>query len=161
MNSKTKIIVLRAKKLMYTGIFIALGILFLILLFIMLSPKNKDDENEENPSPAEEESLPTAYIPGIYTTSLTIGGQPLDVEVVVNADSIVDVRLVNLGEAVTTMYPLLEPTFDSLAAQICEKQSTDEISFSEDNRYTTLVLLDAVNRSLEKAVISYDLEDYD
>ena len=79
----------------------------------------------------------------------------------VNADSIVDVRLVNLGEAVTTMYPLLEPTFDSIAAQICEKQSTDEISFSEDNRYTTLVLLDAVNRSLEKAVISYDLGDYD
>ena len=35
MSSKTKIVVLHLKELIYTGIFVILGILFVILLFIM------------------------------------------------------------------------------------------------------------------------------
>ena len=42
MNSKTKIVVLHLKELIYTGIFAALGILFVILLIIMFLPKNKN-----------------------------------------------------------------------------------------------------------------------
>ena len=154
MNSKTKIIVLRAKKLVYTGIFIALGILFLILLFVMLFPRNKEEDKDVNPP--EEETLETAYIPGVYATSLTIGGQTLDVEVTVDTGKILDIRMVNLEEAVTTMYPLLKPTFDSLVSQILENQSTENITFAEESRYTTLVLLDAINQSLEKAAVNYD-----
>lgn len=41
MNSKTKIVVLHLKELIYTGIFAALGILFVILLIIMFLPKTK------------------------------------------------------------------------------------------------------------------------
>lgn len=43
MNSKTKIVVLHLKELIYTGIFAALGILFVILLIIMFLPKRKND----------------------------------------------------------------------------------------------------------------------
>ena len=35
MSSKTKIVVLRSKEIIYTGLFILLGILFVILLLIM------------------------------------------------------------------------------------------------------------------------------
>ena len=37
MSSKTKIVVLRMKELIYTGIFVALGILLILLLVYMLS----------------------------------------------------------------------------------------------------------------------------
>ena len=39
MSSKTKIVVLHMKELIYTGIFLMLGILLLILLVSMFSPK--------------------------------------------------------------------------------------------------------------------------
>lgn len=55
MNSKTKIVVLHLKELIYTGIFAALGILFVILLIIMFLPKNKNgtlsSESMENSVP--------------------------------------------------------------------------------------------------------------
>ena len=41
MSAKTKIIVLRMKELIYTGIFIALGLLLIILLIVVFSPKER------------------------------------------------------------------------------------------------------------------------
>ena len=41
MSSKTKIVVLHLKELIYTGIFVVLGILFLLLLIIMFLPGKK------------------------------------------------------------------------------------------------------------------------
>ena len=127
MSAKTKIIVLRMKELIYTGIFIALGLLLIILLIVVFSPKKR----EEAASPTQE---PT-YVPGIYTTSLMLN----------------DIRMVNLDEAVTTMFPLLEPAFDDLANQIVRNQSVSDIAYSDDNKYTSLVLLDAIKTSLGKA----------
>jgi uncharacterized protein with FMN-binding domain len=49
------------------------------------------------------------------------------------------------------MYPLLQPTFDSLAEQIYETQSLDNITYASENKYTSLVLLEAIRKSLEKA----------
>ena len=158
MNSKTKIIVLRMKELIYTGIFVALGILFLVLLFLMFRPK--EDEPDTTPtSPVEESNSAedtrtrTSYIPGVYSTALSLGSYTLNVEVVVDENNINSVRLVNLDEAVATMYPLLEPAVDSLATQICTNQSLEEISYSADNKYTIMVLLQAVKTTLEKASV--------
>ena len=44
MSSKTKIVVLRMKELIYTGIFVALGILLILLLVYMFSPKDKSTD---------------------------------------------------------------------------------------------------------------------
>ncbi len=161
MNSKTKIVVLHLKKLIYTGIFVALGILFLILLLIMfLSGKHaKDTPDEGNDTVSQPDAVETSYIPGIYTTSLTLGNHTLDVEVVVNTTSIDSVRLINLDEAITTMYPLIEPAFESLSEQVVLNQSTENISYADENKYTTLVLLEAVNHSLDKAVMTYDIKE--
>ena len=42
MSSKTKIVVLRMKEVIYTGIFIGLALLLLILCFIMFRPAKKE-----------------------------------------------------------------------------------------------------------------------
>ena len=141
MSAKTKIIVLRMKELIYTGIFIVLGLLLIILLIVVFSPKKR----EEAASPTQE---PT-YVPGIYTTSLMLNDRTVDIAVTVDENN--DIRMVNLDEAVTTMFPLLEPAFDDLANQIVRNQSVSDIAYSDDNKYTSLVLLDAIKTSLGRA----------
>jgi len=144
MSSKTKIVVLHLKELIYTGIFALLGILFIVLLIIMFVPKDK----KENAAP---EVPQETYVPGIYTTSLVLNDNVVDVEVVVDETNINDIRIVNLDEAVATMFPLLEPSFDDLANQILQRQSLENITYSSDNKYTSMVLLNAIKASLEKA----------
>ena len=94
------------------------------------------------------------YIPGIYTTELVLGSQTIDVEVIVDKASISSIRMVNLNDAVTTMYPLLEPTFDSICSQVYELQTLEGVTYSSDSKYTSLVLLEAIQNSLDKATVS-------
>lgn len=141
MSAKTKIVVLQLKELIYTGIFIVLGILFIILLVIILKPKDA-------PSSKEESSL---YIPGKYTTSLVLNDTAIDVEVSVSADAITSICMNNLDEAVSVMYPLMEPALEELSTQIIETQSLDNLTYSDDNKYTSMVLLNAITQSLEQA----------
>lgn len=153
MSSKTKIVVLHLKELIYTGIFIIFGILFVIMLIIMFVPGNKEEETAaEAPSTA-------TYVPGIYTTSLIINDNVVDVEVTVDETNINDIRIVNLDEAVTTMFPLLEPSFDSLAEQIISNQSMDNVTYSDDNKYTSMVLFNAIKTSLDKAALTAEESD--
>lgn len=162
MSAKTKIVVLHLKELIYTGIFVGLGILFLILLIIMFLPHKKQDaaDNPETTAPSPEPgAVQTSYIPGVYATSIVLSDHSVDVEVTVDSDRISAVRLVNLDEAVTTMYPLLAPASDAIAEQLCATQSLDQISYSDENKYTTLVLLEAVRTSLEKAAVTLDVEE--
>ena len=205
MSAKTKIVVLRMKELIYTGIFVALGILLIILLIIMFLPGKESPsssgvqqsgagqdaslDNTDSTSQGANTSgtatsdaaasgttasnMPTsgtaasstdvsvtssatAYIPGIYTTELILNDQAIDVEVIVDQSSITSVRLVNLSETVTTMYPLLEPTFENICSQVYEKQSVDGITYETENKYTSLVLLEAIRSSLEKARLESD-----
>ena len=144
MSSKTKIVVLHLKELIYTGIFAVLGILFIILLIIMFLPKNKDKDTD-TVRPAN------SYMHGVYTTSLVLNDNIVDIEVTVDEANINSIRIVNLDEAVSAMYPLIEPAFEDLASQICENQSLDGITYSDDNKYTSMVLLDAIKASLKKA----------
>lgn len=150
MSSKTKIVVLHLKELIYTGIFAVLGILFIVLLLVMFLPgKEKKDSAVSSDS---------VYIPGVYTTSLVLNNTSLDIEVVVDENNINSIQLVNLDDAITTMYPLIEPSFNDLIDQIYEKQSLDEISYASDSKYTSLVLLDAIKTSLDKASVPADVE---
>lgn len=146
MSSKTKIIVLHLKELIYTGIFILLGILFLVLMVIMFLPQKEGGK----PSVPDGEAR---YVPGKYTTSLQIGADTVDLEVVVDESCINSIQLINLSEAVTTMYPLMEPCLDTIAEQIYEKQSLDEIIWPEENKYTSQLLVNAIETTLQKAAL--------
>lgn len=84
---------------------------------------------------------------------MVLGSKSIDVEVIVDADTIHSIRLVNLDEAVTTMYPLIEPSFESLVDQIYEQQSLEQITYADETKYTSMVLLNAIQASLEKAEI--------
>lgn len=143
MSAKTRIIVLRMKELIYTGILIALGLLLIILLIVIFSPKDTDSAVSPDTAPS--------YVPGIYTTSLKLNDRTVDIAVTVDENNINDIRMINIDEAVTTMFPLLEPAFDDLANQIVRNQSISDIAYSDDNKYTSLVLLDAIKASLSKA----------
>ncbi len=146
MSAKTKIVVLHLKELIYTGLFAVLGIVFIVVLIIMFFPK-KDGQPESTTPSTEAES----YEPGTYSTSLSLNGSNVIIEVDVAENSITDLRLINMEEAVATMYPLIQPSFDDLAAQILELQNLDAITYSDENRYTYMVLLDAIDSALEQA----------
>ncbi|MDO4331512.1 MAG: hypothetical protein Q4C58_02370 [Eubacteriales bacterium] len=146
MSSKTKIFVLHLKELIYTGIFVVLAILFLVLMIIMFLPAKDGGKPSSSGDSAR-------YVPGKYTTSLQIGSGNVDVEVVVDDAAINSIRLVNLNEVITTMYPLMEPCMETIAQQICEKQSLEEITYPEENKYTSQILLNAIASALEKAAL--------
>ena len=102
-------------------------------------------------APASSQSTDSIYIPGVYTSSIRLGNEQVNVQVSVDADHINAIDLVPLSEAVTTMYPLMQPALDDLAEQICASQSTENLSYASDSRYTSMALLNAINNALQKA----------
>ena len=144
MSSKTKIVVLHMKEVVYTAIFLVLAILMIVVLFAMFSGKGKKDTAAP---PAEE----TLYIPGVYTSTIQLNDNSFDVQVTVDANHINSIELVNLSETATVMYPLMEPTLEDIASQICLSQSLDNITYSDENKYTSMLLLEAIQSALAKA----------
>ncbi len=147
MEKKTKIVVLHMKELVYTGIFVALGIILILLLIFMFMP-DKDKKQKE-------QAVMSEYVAGVYSTSVMLNGSTFDVEVIVDEDTINSIQLKNISETVTTMYPLLEPSLEHIAQQIYVNQSTENVSYEEDNKYTSMVLLNAIDESLKKAQVPY------
>ena len=139
MSSKTKIVVLHMKEIIYTAVFVLLGILLIILLAIMFAPK-KDSGGDPSPR----------YIPGIYTSTVTLNNTDLEVEVLVDSSHINAIRFTNLNESVETMYPLMQPTIEYIAEQIYEEQSLEDIKYASESPYTSQVLLNAIEDALEK-----------
>ena len=142
MSAKTRIWVFHMKELIYTAVFVVLGIFFLLLLIFMFSPEQTAQTSEVPAS---------RYTAGVYTASLTLGGNPVEIAVTVDQDYISSIRFRQLSESVSAMYPLMEPALDSLSAQICESQSLESLSYSEDSQYTSLMLVSAIKTALAKA----------
>ena len=143
MSSKTKIVVLRMKEIIYTAIFIGLGILLVMLLLFMFRPK-KD-------TPASSDQV--LYIPGVYSAALMLGSQEVNVEVSVDSDRITSISLVPLSDSVATMYPLMQPSLKHLTEQICETQSLEQVTYPDETRYTSRILLQAIETALKKAAV--------
>ena len=110
MQSKTRIIVLHMKEIIYTVIFLLLGILLIVLLASMFLPGKNDKSS----------SAKIIYTPGVYTSALTLNNTTLEVEVTVDESHINSIRFANLDETVTTMFPLLQPAMESIADQIID-----------------------------------------
>ena len=142
MSAKTKIVVLHMKRMIFTGVMIGLILILAVLIAILLRPK--DDSAGE--------TVPTMYVPGVYTSSVQISDAALDVQVVVDENNINSISLVNLDETMETMYPLVRPALEELTEQILSNQSLDHITYSQNNQYTSMVLLGAIEDALQKAV---------
>ena len=143
MSAKTKIVVLHMKELIYTAIFVGLGILLIMLLLFMFLPRKENDHSVET----------MKYVAGVYTSSILFNDSTLDVQVIVDENHINSISLVNLNETVTTMYPLVEPALKEVSDQVIKTQSLENISYNSDNQYTSIMLLNAVENALEKAEI--------
>ena len=50
------------------------------------------------------------------------------------------------------MYPLMEPAMQDLAAQILKSQSLESVTYPTQQKYTSAVLLRAIQTALDKAV---------
>ena len=142
MSAKTKIIVLHMKEVIYTGIFLLLAVILAIVLFFMFGPGQKKSAS------ADAKSL---YKPGIYTSSIDLNENTFDLEVTVDSDRVTSIRLVNLSESTTAMFPLVKPSLESLANQIVDSQSLDNLKYSTDRKYTSELLLNAIEDALKKA----------
>lgn len=140
MRSKTKIIVLHMKEIIYTAIFAVLAILLILLLIFMFLP-----DSEKTGDGTQK------YVPGIYTSDITLNNTALEVEVTVDESHINSIRFSNLDESITTMYPLIQPAIEDIAEQIYETQSLDDIQYSPDNPYTSQIIVNAIREALKKA----------
>lgn len=146
MASNTKILIFKAKELIYTIIFVVLGILLLLLLLFMFLPENAD-------SPFPEVTETAVYIPGVYASTVQLGDSTLEVQVTVDSDRICDVAIVNLNETITTMYPLLTPALEEINSQLPDINTLDELTYSADSQYTSVILTQAIQSALEPAIV--------
>ena len=142
MSSKTKIIVLHMKEVIYTAIFLLLAVILGIVLFFMFGPGKTARTSGDTK---------TKYQPGIYSSSIELNDNTFDVEVTVDADRIKSIRLVNLSETTSAMFPLMEPALESISSQIYATQSLENIQYSDDQKYTSMVLLNAIESAVKKA----------
>jgi uncharacterized protein with FMN-binding domain len=154
--ASTKLIVLKSKEIIYTIIFLALVILLIIILSIMFK---QPDNNEENIAATSESTVTDTstdtevfYNPGTYNSTLSLGDTTLSVVVTVDEESITDVSILNLDETITTMYPLLESSVEDINTQLQYVSSVDNITYSNENHYTAILICNAIKAALENAV---------
>ncbi len=143
MSAKTRIVVLHMREVIYTAIFAALAILLILLLVFMFRSGKKDSAAQET----------MRYVSGVYTSSIVLNNQTMDLKVVVDDNRINAISLDNLDETAATMYPLMQPALDHISQQIYEKQSTENITYEEANQYTSVVLLNAIKNALSRAEV--------
>jgi uncharacterized protein with FMN-binding domain len=142
MSSKTKIVVLHMKEVIYTALFLLLLAVLGLVLFFMFGPGKKLTTHD---------NFASQYTPGVYRCALSLSDNSFDVEVTVDADKIQAIHLVNLSESTAAMFPLMEPALDSLASQIYSTQSLDNLTYSDSQKYTSELLLRAIRQALSMA----------
>lgn len=109
-------------------------------------------ESAKKPAASSTGSAESArYIPGIYTSTISLGDQTFDIQVDVEQDRITAISMNNLSETTAAMYPLMEPALDSIASQIYVNQTTEGLIYGEDNRYTSELLVMAIDQALDQA----------
>ena len=138
--ANTKIVVLHRRELLYTGIFLSLLFVFILLSLILFFPKKQADTKEQ-----------AKYVPGVYTSSLNLNDTELNLEVVVDQNHINSVSSTNIDESVSAMYPLLEPSLSEIEKQLSNNIPLSEIQVTEDGKYTQTLLLEHIQKALELA----------
>ena len=139
--AKTKIVVIQLKEIIYTVIFAALGILLILLLIFMF--RDKGDEVASNDT--------ALYTAGVWTSSISLNDMAINLEVVVDKNHINHVSIKNIDEAVTTMFPLVEPSLEAIATQLYNDIPIDQVELMDDKKYTQQLLIEAIKLALDKA----------
>ena len=136
MGKSPKFMVFHLKELIYTVVFVLLGIVLVISLIFMFCKKEKSSSGQ--------------YEAGVYTSCVTLNGNPMEVTVTLDSNHINSITVDNISDAITTMYPLVEPAFEDISKQIVDTQSVDNIKFSEESQYTYSLLYNAIVDTINK-----------
>lgn len=156
MSNNTKILVLKAREIIYTLIFAVLGIALIILLIYMFSDK-KENKEEIIPETTVDSTISTetsaamsdtTLVPGNYKGTLNIGGTILDLEVSVDDQCIPTISLTGVDDTIASMYPVLLPTIDNINVSLSDGTLLDNITYTEDNKYTTILIINAIKNAL-------------
>lgn len=142
MGKSPKFMVFHLRELIYTVVFVLLGIVLVISLIFMFCNKNNDKKEKETSS--------GQYEAGVYTSCVTLNGNPMEVTVTLDSDHINSITVDNISDTITTMYPLVEPAFEDIAKQIVDTQSIENIKFSEDSQYTYTMLYNAIVDTIDQ-----------
>ncbi len=132
-----KFVVLSLRDIIKNLIFILVGIIILVVLFLVFFPDNKGVDS-------------TQLTPGTYSSQVLLKGTPLEVFVTIDENGITDISTTTLEEKQLTYYPLIESAFNNIKPQVLEAQST-EIELSTDSYYTEFVLLKAIDEAVAQA----------
>ncbi|GKX30840.1 hypothetical protein SH1V18_33200 [Vallitalea longa] len=136
----TKIIVLQLKQIIYTVLFVIVGICLILLLIYMFN--NKSDTKAP---------VMATYVPGVYTSSIVLENQPINVEVMVDQNHINSIKLTDLDSAIATLNPALVPTLNDIEMQLVNDTSFENLEIKTDTKYTSSLLLGAIEKALDKA----------
>ena len=139
MQSDTRIFVFRLRQLLTFLLVLIILIAAAVFILFVIGSSKKDVQT----SPA------SAYTAGVYTSSITLNNQSVDIQVVVDKDHIKSASIVNLDES--AMYPLLTTSMDAISAQLAAGVSIDDIRYESSSRYTSQVLLSAIAQAIDKA----------
>ncbi len=140
MSNQTKIIVIRQKHLL-TGLIITVAVL--LLVFIAL-------QKDSGASTPEEEHQQN-YTAGVYSSTILLNGNPIEIRVTMDNDLIHDITTANVSDSIETVFPLFDSCFEEIATQVIANNSTNNITYSEGNQYTGTVLLEAIEVAIDKA----------
>ena len=153
--SKPKFVVFKLKDLLLTAVLVLFAAALIVLAVVLISLSKESTPKLMGPSAGNDSTETSApvYYPGVYTTTMEMNGSTIHLELVCDANHINSVRLINLDEAVETMYPLLSPALEDLELQLNLDVPVEELKLTEGSTYTQTFLIEAIEKTLDKAVI--------
>ena len=166
MSSNTKIVVLRSKELVYALVLIVISVLIIMTAVSLFVPQKETAAEREEPETQAEplnsgEASSAQYVPGVYSSAIKLGNANVELQITVDENHINSITLLNLDESVSTLYPLMQPTLNELSASILENQSLEGINYTDENRYTSMLLMQAISTTLDKALASENADSPD
>lgn len=140
MSTKTRIVVIKCKELIIAVLLSIIAIVLIALLVIAVMNRHTD-----------EVSAPSGrYVAGVYSSSVILNGNPVDIRVTVDEDNINNIEMVNVSETVTTMYPLIQNSFEEIKNLVIANEGVEGVTYSSENKYTATMILTAIDNALEK-----------
>ena len=143
--SRTRIVILQMREIIYTAVFVGLGISLLIILFFMFWPDGKDENKEQ-----ADNGKTAVYEAGVYSKQMTVGDSVINLQVVLDEEQVKSVEMINLDDTVSAMYPLMKPSVESISNQLASGVSLDEVVLSDEGQYTEKMILNEVDSVLDE-----------
>lgn len=138
--SRTRIVILQLREIIYAAVFVGIGILVLVTLFFLLMPEKSDGADVSNNLKQDNK----IYEAGIYQNKLALGDEVIGLQVTLDESQVKSVEVINFDESVSAMYPLMKPSVETISNQLAAGASVDEVVLSDGSKYTQELILNAV-----------------